>query len=155
MTDRNRDVAVDPPRDAELARALREVEGPPPSEARLEILRLRIAAAARAALGNHHERPWWEWTARWARAEVALSIAACVVAIVAATTARAPAEHSSDTVEIAAIGASILVEADSIVTRAVATGASADQVMTALVGPSNDAEWLLAAAVARPSGRAP
>jgi hypothetical protein len=142
----------EPERDARLGRAIRTAEGPPPSIARLELLRTRIAAAAVAAFEARRDRAWWEWMASWARAEVALAVAATILAVVvggATTVGRG--DIGSDT---AIIGPSVprqpstAARLDSVVARSLATGASSDQVMNALVGPASG-EWLLTAAVAR------
>ena len=140
---------MSPKRDRRLARAIREVEGPAPSAARLELLRVRIAAGTAAVLERRRERTWWEWTTHWALTEVALAAAASILAAViggAATIGRG--EVVADTV--AAISASVTVRTpvDSVVSRALAVGASSEQVMNALVGPANG-EWLLGETVAR------
>ena len=140
----------EPERDRSLARAIREAEGPAPSAARLELLRVRIAAGTAAVLERRRERAWWEWTTHWARTEVALAAAASILAAViggAATIGRG--EIVADTV--AAMSASVStsrVPVDSVVSRALAVGASSEQVLNALVGPANG-EWLLGETVAR------
>lgn len=137
-------------RDPRLARAIREAEGPAPSTARLELLRVRIAAGTALVLERRRERTWWEWTTHWARTEVALAAAASILAAViggAATIGRG--EVVADTA--VAISAGVItarVPVDSVVSRALAVGASSDQVMNALVGPANG-EWLLGETVAR------
>ena len=137
-------------RDRRLARAIRDAEGPTPSAARLELLRVRILAGTASVLERRRERTWWEWTTHWARTEVALAAAASILAMViggAATIGRG--EIVADTV--AAMSASVSASrapVDSVVTRALAVGASSEQVMNALVGPANG-EWLLGEAVAR------
>ena len=141
---------MSPKRDRRLARAIREAEGPAPSAARLELLRVRIAAGTTRVLERRRERAWWEWTTHWARTEVALAAAASILAAViggAATIGRG--EIIADTV--AAMGASVSTSrapVDSVVSRALAVGASSEQVMNALVGPANG-EWLLGETVAR------
>ena len=142
----------EPERDARLGRAIRAAEGPPPGLARLELLRTRIAAAAVAALEARRERAWWEWMSGWARAEVALAVAATILAaVVGRATTIGRADIGSDTVMAAASPSrpsSTMTRLDSVVARSLATGGSSEQVMNALVGPAND-EWLLTAAVAR------
>ena len=142
----------DPERDARLARAIREAEGPAPSAARLALLRARIAAGTVAMLERQRERTWWEWTTHWARTEVALAAAATILAAViggASTIGRG--ELLADTT-IAAVTSittpTVRGPVDSVVSRALAVGASSEQVMNALVGPANG-EWLLGEAVAR------
>ena len=141
---------MNPKRDRRLARAIREAEGPAPSAARLELLRVRIAAGTVAALERRRERAWWEWTTHWARTEVALAAAATILAAViggAATIGRG--EVVADTaVAISAGVVTARVPVDSVVSRALAVGASSEQVMNALVGPANG-EWLLGETVAR------
>jgi hypothetical protein len=140
----------EPERDSRLARAIRDAEGPPPSVARLELLRSRIAAVAAAALEARRERAWWEWMTRWARTEVALAVAATILAAVIGGASIRRGEIRSDstfatTITREASGATRL---DSVVARALASGASSEQVMNALVGPASG-EWLLTAAVSR------
>lgn len=142
----------EPERDARLARAVREAEGGGTSPARLELLRSRIAMAASAVLENRREREWWEWMTRWARTEVALAAAATILAAVLGGAAGlGRVEMIGDT--IAASSAVATTEGrspavDSIVAHAVATGASSEQVMNALVGPATG-DWLLTETVAR------
>ena len=143
---------AEPERDSQLARAIRDAEGPASGRARLELLRARIAAAAFAALEARRERTWWEWTSRWARTEVALAAAATILAAVigGATTIGRGDITSDTTVALTSItrqapGAEHL---DSVAARAVTAGASSEQVMNALVGPASG-EWLLTAAVLR------
>lgn len=141
---------VEPERDPRLARAIRDAEGPAPSAARLEMLRARIAAAAGAVFEMRRERAWWEWMARWARAEMGLAAAALMLAAVIGTaTTVARGELGVDT--MLATGStrqSAVTPLDSVVTRAFAAGASSEQVMNAVVGPATG-EWLLTAAVVR------
>lgn len=140
----------EPERDRRLARAIRDAEGPAPSAARLELLRARIAAGTMAMLERRRERAWWEWTTHWARTEVAVAAAATILAAViggAATIGRGEVVADSTV----AIGAGVptgRAPVDSVVSRALAVGASSEQVMNALVGPANG-EWLLGETVAR------
>ena len=139
---------MNPKRDRRLARAIRDAEGPAPSTARLELLRARIAAGTAAVLERRRERTWWEWTTHWARTEVALVAAASILAAViggAATIGRG--EVVADTVA-ATVSPAVRGPVDSVVSRAIAVGASSEQVMNALVGPANG-EWLLGETVAR------
>jgi hypothetical protein len=135
-----------------LGRAIREVEGTP-SAARLELLRVRIAASTIALLDSKRDRPLLEWMTRWARTEVALVAAATVLAaVLGSATVIGRADVAADTTVATATSITRQVSPaaglDSVVTRAVATGASSEQVMNALVGPANG-EWLLIAAVVR------
>ena len=139
----------EPERDAQLARAIRAAEGPPPSVARLEMLRTRIAAAAAAVLEARRERAWWEWMTRWARTEVTLAVAATILAaVIGGATTIGRGEIGADTIGVVTSGPTSGARLDSVVTRAFAAGASSEQVMNAVVGPASG-EWLLTAAVAR------
>ena len=142
----------EPVRDVRLGRAIRAAEGGPPSIARLELLRTRIAAAAMAAFEARRERAWWEWMARWARTEVALAVAATILAaVVGGATTIGRGDIGADTATTASSSTrlpSTATHLDSVVARSLATGASSEQVMNALVGPASG-EWLLTAAVAR------
>jgi negative regulator of sigma E activity len=141
---------VEPERDPRLARVIQAVEGPAPSGARLELLRARIAAATQAVLEGRRERAWWEWMTHWARTEVALAAAATVLAaVISGVTMVGRGEIAIDTTIVATSAStqpSARARLDSVVTRALAVGASSEQVMNAVVGPAND-EWLLTAAV--------
>ena len=142
----------EPERDPRLARAIREAEGPASGAARLELLRARIAAGTVAIIERRRERAWWEWTTHWARTEVSLAAAATILAAViggAATIGRG--EVVADTTVATISGGAVpsaRVTVDSVVSRALAVGASSEQVMNALVGPANG-EWLLGQTVAR------
>jgi len=141
----------EPSRDPRLARAIRDVEGPALSAARLELLGSRIAAAAVVVLDARRERAWWEWMTRWARTEVALVSAAAILALViggASAIQRGDIASDSAAVATALSRQSTTVGLDSVVTRALAAGASSEQVMNAVVGQPTS-EWLLTAAVIR------
>ena len=156
MSEERRVISLsEPERDPQLGRAIRAAEGPPPSVARLELLGTRIAAAALAALEARRERAWWEWMASWARTEVALAVAATILAaVVGGATTVGRADVGNDTASSTVATPSLTrqpssaARLDSVVARSLATGASSDQVMNALVGPATG-EWLLTAAVAR------
>jgi hypothetical protein len=155
MTLRRRQRTPEPTRDPRLARAIRDAEGSGPGRARLELLGARIAVAAWVALEAKRECAWWEWMTRWARAEVALATAAVIVALVAGNLTGA---WSSDAARSSIVPATSQVvtareplgagRVDSVVARSLASGASSDQVMNALVGPASG-EWLFTAAVVR------
>ena len=142
----------EPTRDPRLARAIREAEGPAPSPARLELLRARIAAGTVAVLERRRERAWWEWTTHWARTEVTLAAAATILAAFiggVATIGRGEVVADTTVATVTSPAApAVRVPVDSVVRRALAVGASSEQVMNALVGPANG-EWLLGEAVAR------
>ena len=148
MNEERRVVSLsEPERDAQLARAIRAAEGPPPSMARLELLRARIAAAAVAMLDARRERAWWEWMTRWARTEVVLAVAATILAaVIGGATTIGREEIGVDSVVGVANQASGVSRLDSVATRAVAAGSSSEQVMNALVGPASG-EWLLTVAL--------
>jgi len=150
VNDERRVVSLsEPERDAQLARAIRAAEGSPPSEARLEMLRARIASAVAAALEARRERAWWEWMTRWARTEVALAAAATILAaVIGGATSIGRGEIGADTVVAVPNTQTSGARLDSVATRAFAAGASSEQVMNALVPPASG-EWLLTAAVAR------
>jgi hypothetical protein len=148
---RRRTLDSEPERDPRLARAIREVEGPPPGGARLELLRARIGAATMAVLEARRERAWWEWTTHWARTEVALAAAATILAaVIGGATTIGRGEILADTASVVAPARPTMIATrlDSVVTRALAVGESSDQVMNAVVGPATG-EWLFTAAVAR------
>jgi hypothetical protein len=150
--ERSMESLPEPERDARLARAIRDVEGAPTSPARLELLRSRITIAAAAVLEARRERAWWEWMTRWARTEVALAAAAAILAaFIGGATTIGRGETAGDTVvaSTAITGQSAAaLPLDSVVARALAAGASSEQVMNALVGPANG-EWLLNETVTR------
>jgi len=142
----------EPQRDARLAQAIRDAEGVATGPARLELLRSRISVAAAAVLESRREREWWEWMSQWARTEVALAAAATfLAALLGSATAIGRGEIANDTVIAAstvAHPAPGTTRVDSVVARALATGASSEQVMNALVGPASG-DWLLSETVAR------
>lgn len=139
----------EPERDPRLARAIRDAEGPAPSAARLALLRARIAASTVAVLERRRERAWWEWTTHWARTEVALAAAATILAaVIGGASTIGKGEVLADTAIAATASPAVRGPVDSVVSRALAVGASSEQVMNALVGPANG-EWLLGEAVAR------
>jgi hypothetical protein len=119
------------------------------------MLGARIAVAAWVALEAKRDRTWWEWMARWARAEVAVATAAAVVALVAGNLTDA---WSSDTARSTVVPAAAeattarsplgAVRVDSVVARSLTAGASSEQVMNALVGPANS-EFLFTATMVR------
>jgi hypothetical protein len=143
--------AREPERDPRLGRAIRDAEGSPPSRARLELLRSRIAMAAAAALDARRDCAWWEWMTRWARAEVAFAAAATILALAAGhiTSAWPGGAAGAAIAESGARGRSLGIgPLDSVLARSLAAGATSEQVMNALVGPVSQ-EWMFTAAVAR------
>jgi hypothetical protein len=89
--------------------------------------------------------------ARWARTEVALAAAATILAaLLGGATVVGRGDIASDTVIASTVvhpGPS-RSRVDSVVAHALATGASSEQVMNALIGPASG-EWLLSETVAR------
>lgn len=145
----------EPTRDPLLARAIREVEGRGPGRARLELLGARIAVAAWIALESKRDCAWWEWMTRWARAEVAVAAAASIVALIAGNMTGAWTSDAARSSTLPAVTSAVISRdpvgtgrVDSVVARSLASGASAEQVMNALVGPPTG-EWLFTAAVVR------
>jgi hypothetical protein len=118
----------------------------------LELLRARIAAAAVIMIEGRRERAWWEWMTQWAHTEVAIAAAATVLAAaVGSATTVARGDVVSDTVAVTTAltrQPPTMSRVDSVVTGALAAGASSEQVMNALVGPASR-EWLLTATVVR------
>jgi hypothetical protein len=154
MNDRARPSSNEWIRDHRLARAIRDVEGGAPSRARLELLGARIVVAALVALERKRDGAWWEWMTRWARAEVAVATAAAILALAAGNLTDAWSGDAARSVAVSPTEAGITGEplgtgrVDSVVARSLATGASSEQVMNALVGPANR-DWLFTAAVTR------
>jgi hypothetical protein len=126
----------DPERDPRLAHALR---GAPAPDTSLDDDRLRgrIMAAARPRLAQlrARRRPWWEWTAAWARVAVpvglAASLAAGVLLIGSPTTAESVSSVAADT-----------VTASGVILGAAAGATGSPQVGDALVAQASD-DWLL------------
>ena len=148
MIDKESILRREPDRDPQLGRAIREVEGPPASVARLALLRSRIAAAAAAVLESRRERAWWEWTTHWARTEVTLAAAAMLLAaVIGGATTIGRGDLIVDTA-VATTSRASVTPLDSVVTRALTVGGTGEQVINAVVGPASN-EWLLTAAVVR------
>lgn len=142
--------AREPERDLPLGEAIKRVEAGELSDIRVEALRTRIAAATRVALRERRDRRWWEWTASWARAEIAIAAAAGIVAIalVEAAVSRERAGSSSPTaVTSAASGVSaVTAHLDSMMVGAASPATASRQALEQLVTTPTDA-WLFAAAV--------
>jgi hypothetical protein len=92
---------------------------------------------------------------RWARAEVAVAAAASIVALIAGNMTGAWTSDAARSSTLPAVTSAVISRdpvgtgrVDSVVARSLASGASAEQVMNALVGPPTG-EWLFTAAVVR------
>jgi hypothetical protein len=86
------DITRDPPRDAELAARLRELETTRPGD-RVDWTRLRRTTLVRAAdaLARLRQRgSWWEYAARWARPAIPLAAAAGLALAVLLGTLHVP-----------------------------------------------------------------
>ena len=112
------------PRDPELERALRRLEGDPPLEAvDWERLRRRVVVGADPALARLRARSrWWDYAARWGR--IAIPIAAAAAIAVALMTPQGVEAERSD------------------LESAYLSGAPAAEAVDQLVG-AVDRDWLL------------
>ncbi len=126
----------DPERDPRLAQALR---GAPAPDTSLDDDRLRgrIMAAARPRLAQlrARQRPWWEWTAAWARVAVPVGLAASLAAGVLLIGSPTPVESVSSV-------AADTVTASGVILGAAAGATGSPQVGDALVAQASD-DWLL------------
>ena len=122
----------EPPRDPELARALRGLEGEPPLDAvDWERLHARILAQARPALARLRARPlWWDHAARWGR--IAIPLAAAAGLAIAVSLPRGTEFAATES------------EAGSPTALAVAylSGAPPRETADAIVG-ATDGDWML------------
>jgi hypothetical protein len=130
----------EPPRDPELAEALRQMEAasPPGND---EVLRRRIVAAARPRLAAlpASSRQWWEWISGSVRVAIPVAVAACVAAALLVS-------RSSDYVgtEIS----STVAGADSTLVLAAFSAPAAGDLTSHLIVPTGD-DWLLSQALDR------
>jgi hypothetical protein len=126
----------DPERDPRLADALRGTPGPggPLDDQQLHS---RIMAAARPRLAQlrARQRPWWEWTAGWARVAVPVGLAASLAAGVLLV--RSPSSGES----LSSIAADTTT-ASGVILSAAAGGTGSPQVGDELVAQASD-DWLL------------
>jgi negative regulator of sigma E activity len=126
----------DPERDPRLADALR---GSPMPGGSLddEQLHSRIMSAARPRLAQLRAwpRPWWEWTAGWARVAVPVGLAASLVAGVLLV--RSPSSGES----LSSVAADTTT-ASGVILSAAAGGTGSPQVGDELVAQASD-DWLL------------
>jgi hypothetical protein len=136
-----------PERDPELRDALRRLETAPPP-VNEDALRARISLAAQPALralrGQADPRPpfrpWWAWTAGWARLTVPAGAGVALASALLLVRAGAPVLQAvaADTVAVS----SILVSAG-------ADEAAATQMLDQLLAPANQ-DWLFTEAMGRP-----
>jgi len=131
-----------PERDPELRDALRRLEAAPPP-VNEDDLRARIGLAAQPALralrARAPFRPWWVWTAGWARLTVPAGVGVALASALLLVRAGAPVLQASaaDTVALS----SILVSAGA--------GAAGTQMLDQLLAPANQ-DWLFTEAMGRP-----
>ncbi len=132
----------DPERDPRLAEALR---GTPTPSASLgdDQLHSRIMGAARPRLAQlrARQRPWWEWTATWARVAVpvglAASLASGVLLVQTTTSGESISSVAADT-----------VTASGVILSAAAGTTGSPQVGDELVAQASD-DWLLTQVMSR------
>jgi len=132
----------DPERDPRLADALRRTQE---QGASLDDdqLHARIVAAARPRLFQlrARQRPWWEWTAAWARVAVPVGIAASLAAGVLLIQSPSSADSISNV-------AADTVTASGLILSAAAGAAESPQVGDLLVAQASD-DWLLTQVMTR------
>jgi hypothetical protein len=132
----------DPERDPRLADALRATQA---EGALLEddSLPARIIAVARPHLAQlrARQRPWWEWTARWARVAVPVGLAASLAAGVLLI--QSPSWRDS----ISNVAADT-VTASGVILSAAAGTTGSPQVGDQLVAQASD-DWLLTQVMSR------
>lgn len=132
----------DPERDASIGDALRRL-GPATSLVGDDALRARIQSAAQGRLSRLRDggRPWWEWTASWARIAlpvgVAASLAAATVLLGTSVDPNASTTGTADT-----------LTPSGIVLNAVAGAEPGGDVAGQLVAEASD-EWLLTRVMSR------
>ena len=128
----------DPPRDAELADALRRRDV---IASDTDTLRRVIAASARERLarfeGGGSDR-WWDWTARWSGAAIPIACAAGVVGVAAATMLALPVVEEQQVLRAPVVAFAAVASPD-------VNGA---QLTDSLVGPATH-DWILNGAVSR------
>jgi len=133
----------DPERDPRLADALRRT---PLSNASLsdDQLRSRIIVAGRTRLAQlrARQRPWWEWTAAWARVAVPVGLAASLAAGVLLVQSANSVESASS------VAAADTVTASGVILSAAAGNAASPQVGDELVAQASD-DWLLTQVMSR------
>lgn len=137
------DLSADPPRDPELARALREASPDAPLH-RVDWARLHATIDARAAaVLARRGQPWWAYAAGWSRAAVPLAAAACVALLALLATAPSTGGVGDEPVRVATSSSPVMEEALS-------TGLT-DPDRALLTGEGDD--WLLQTALPAPEER--
>jgi anti-sigma factor RsiW len=132
----------DPERDPRLADALRGMPTPSASLGDDQV-HSRIMAVARPRLAQlrTRQRPWWEWTASWARVAVpvglAASLAAGVLLVQSTTSVGSITGVATDT-----------VTASGVILSAAAGTTGSPQVGDELVAQASD-DWLLTQVMSR------
>jgi hypothetical protein len=131
----------DPERDSRLADALRGTPTPSSSLGD-DQLRSRIMAAARVRVAQlrSRQRPWWEWTAAWARVAVPVGLAASLAAGVLLV-------QNPTSIEIVSVAADT-VTASGVILSAAAGTTGSPQVGDELVAQASD-DWLLTQVMSR------
>lgn len=132
----------DPERDPRLADALRGTPTPSSSLGD-DQLRSRIMAAARVRVAQlrSRQRPWWEWTAAWARVAVPVGLAASLAAGVLLV------QNPTSIESITSVAADTVTASGVILSAAAGTTAS-PQVGDELVAQASD-DWLLTQVMSR------
>ena len=134
---------VDPPRDPELAEALRRFDSAygrfaSGNAEQHDALRNTIVSAARPRLSDlaRGGDAWWQWTARWGSAAIPIGLAAGIIGVTLASLLSLPVSDDATP-----------RRAPIVAFDAVASSAhSGRQLIDSLVGPATDA-WLLGVAV--------
>lgn len=125
----------EPERDPRIAGELQRVAGRDVNGDELLVRRIVAAAQPRLSAMREVSRPWWEWTASWARYAVPAGLAACLVG------------------GVLAVRASDLPGGDAAITeRALVLGggdASNGATLAAELLPQPTAEWLITEAFDR------
>jgi anti-sigma factor RsiW len=131
----------DPERDPRLAETLRGM--PTPRASGDDQLHSRIMAAARPRLAQlrARQRPWWEWTAAWARVAVPVGLAASLAAGVLLL-------QSTATVQSISSVAADTVTASGVILSAASGITGSPQVGDELVAQASD-DWLLSQVMSR------
>ncbi|HEY7634802.1 MAG TPA: hypothetical protein VH763_04620 [Gemmatimonadales bacterium] len=135
------EMLADPERDPRLAEALLQTQVPCPSLTE-DQLRFSILDAGRSRLAQlrARQRPWWEWTAGWARVAVPVGLAASLAAGVLLV--RNPSVVQS------AASAADSVTASGVMLSAAAGTTGSPQVGDELVAEASD-DWLLTQVMSR------
>jgi hypothetical protein len=128
----------DPPRDAELAAALRRRDA---AVSDTDTLRRAIAASARERLARLEAGDgdqWWDWTARWSRAAIPIACAAGLVGVAVTAMLALPAVEEQQALRAPVVAFAAVASPE-------VTGT---QLTDSLVGPATH-DWVLNGAVSR------